>query len=160
MTRIGAATPSTATKTYTAIAPTTWPPGKAADAMAAAAATATTTLFGLAAPTASPAPNDRPVPNPAMPSIHFGMAPSSPARGRPRNFRTRGHHEVRPEGQLQHGDPGRVTRTRREVDGVRQRDRRGEHSGNAHRESDQEARCTQQWPGREQQQDHRDDVER
>ena len=67
---------------------TRWPLERSTEAMVAAAATAMTTFFGFPAPSATPAPSDFPGRNAAMPSIHFGVAPSSPAQGGPRNSRT------------------------------------------------------------------------
>src|SRR5580698_946345 len=71
-----------------AIAPICCPREPASDAIVAAAAKPTTTFFGLTEPSARPVPKDRPGRNSAIPSIHLGIAPSEPARGRPWNFRT------------------------------------------------------------------------
>src|SRR5450631_4251747 len=56
-------------------------------AIAAAAARPTTTFLGFNAPRAAPAPSALPGLYPEMPSIHFGIDPSSPVLGRLRNFR-------------------------------------------------------------------------
>src|SRR5271169_874249 len=88
MTARGAATPSTATSTYTAPAPTSCPVDRLAEAMATAAATPTMMFFGLSAPMPTPTIRDLPGANPAIPFIHFGIDASWPGFGLPRNWRS------------------------------------------------------------------------
>ena len=68
--------------------------------MVAAAASATTTFFGLNAPRAAPVARKLPGVNPAIPFIQLGIEAASSSRGRPWNFRTAATNRYTPSASL------------------------------------------------------------